>query len=411
MTQALNYANSLGTQSAHRYNFDYKKNDTVIKKFLEQNENKGLYFAEPEKTDIIDLYVFATAEDRDNGTNIIAGLEFEQLKDTTWTKTNLPKWRYYLERKRKQLKYPYITFYVQFNFDLTQATVLPHSYIYSQPAVLRDVVGLDIMYVVDTEKEFKGKTNPNKLADQIIYEIGRLTNTNKQALLQDTNLFKEKARELNQIYKLQHADQTIFRTCMYQLLEDKYKDEYAQTIKEIKELEQALLTTSVANSSLHVVYEQAIATKKSKISYMNPDKLTKACYYQNLTENQKYLELYESLIKSNNQNLRIEYNGNRENIGDSLEKATYHWEKNLKENLLTDKIVEQANPEDIDQAEAQALKDLEATYIQLQEQIKEQYRQAREELEDENLRKQRVDNRMSLVRETLNLDELGLLIK
>lgn len=411
MTQAINYANSLGTQSAHKYNFDYKKNDTVIKKFLEQNENKGLYFAEPEKTDIIDLYVFATAEDRDNGTNIIAGLEFEQLKDTTWTKTNLPKWRYYLERKRKQLKYPYITFYVQYNFDLTQATVLPHSYIYSQPAVLRDVVGLDIMYAVDAHKEFRGKTNPNKLADQITYEIGRLTNTNSKALLQDTNLFKEKAKEINQIYKLQHADKEIFRTCMYQLLEDKHKDGYEQIVKEIKELEQALLTTSVANSSLHIVYEQAITTKKSQIKYMNPEELTKACYYQNLTENQKYLELYESLIKYKNQNLRIEYNGNRENIGDSLEKATYHWEKNLKENLLTDKVIEQATIEEIDQTEAQALKDLEATYIQLQEQIKEQYRQAREELEDENLRKQRVDQRMTLVRETLNLDKLGLLIK
>lgn len=411
MTQAINYANSLGTQTAYKYNFDYKKNDTVIKKFLEQNENKGLYFTEPEKTDIIDLYVFATAEDRDNGTNIIAGLEFEQLRDTTWTTTNLPKWRYYLERKRKQLKYPYITFYVQYNFDLSQATVLPHSYIYSQPAVLRDVVGLDIMYAVDAHKEFKGKTNPNKLADQITYEIGRLTNTNSRALLQDKELFKEKAKEINQIYKLQYTDQTIFRTCMYQFLEDKHKDEYEQIVKEIKELEQALLTTSVANSSLHTVYEQAIATKKSQINYMNPDELTKACYYQNLTENQKYLELYESLVKYNNQNLRIEYNGNRENIGDSLEKATYHWEKNLKENLLTDKVIEQANPEDIDQAEAQALKDLEATYIQLQEQIKEQYRQAREELEDENLRKQKVDQRMALVRETLNLDELGLLIK
>lgn len=411
MTQAINYANSLGTQTAYKYNFNYKKNDTVIKKFLEENENKGLYFAEPEKTDIIDLYVFATAEDRDNGTNIIAGLEFEQLKDTTWTKTNLPKWRYYLERKRKQLKYPYITFYVQFNFDLSQATVLPHSYIYSQPAVLRQVVGIDLMYAVDAEKEFRGKTNPNKLADQIIFEIGRLTNTNAKALLQDTNLFKAKAKEINQIYKLQHADKEIFRTCMYQLLEDKHKDEYEQVVKEIKELEQALLTTSVANSALHVVYEQAIATKKSQIKYMNPDELTKACYYQNITENQKYLELYESLIKYKNQNLRIEYNGNRENIGDSLEKATYHWEKNLKENLLTDKVIEQATIEEIDQTEAQALKDLEATYIQLQEQIKEQYRQAREELEDENLRKQRVDQRMTLVRETLNLDKLGLLIK
>lgn len=411
MTQAINYANSLGTQSAHKYNFDYKKNDTVIKKFLEQNENKGLYFAEPEKTDIIDLYVFATAEDRDKGTNIIAGIEFEQLKDTTWTTTNLPKWRYYLERKRKQLKYPYITFYVQFNFDLTQATVLPHSYIYSQPAVLRQVVGLDLMYAVDAHKEFKGKTNPNKLADQITYEIGRLTNTNSRALLQDKDLFKEKAKEINQIYKLQHADREIFKTCMYQLLEDKHKDEYEQIVKEIKELEQGLLTTSVANSSLHIVYEQAITTKKSQIKYMNPEELTKACYYQNLTENQKYLELYESLIKYKNQNLRIEYNGNRENIGDSLEKATYHWEKNLKENLLTDKVIEQATIEEIDQTEVQALKDLEATYIQLQEQIREQYRQAREELEDENLRKQRVDQRMTLVRETLNLDKLGLLIK
>lgn len=411
MTQAINYANSLGTQSAHTYNFDYKKNDTVIKKFLEENENKGLYFAEPEKTDIIDLYVFATAEDRDNGTNIIAGIEFEQLKDTTWTTTNLPKWRYFLERKRKQLKYPYITFYVQYNFDLTQATILPHSYIYSQPAVLRQVVGLDLMYAVDAHKEFKGKTNPNKLADQIIYEIGRLSNTNSRALLQDKDLFKEKAKEINQIYKLQHADREIFKTCMYQLLEDKHKDEYEQIVKEIKELEQGLLTTSVANSSLHIVYEQAITTKKSQIKYMNPEELTKACYYQNLTENQKYLELYESLIKYKNQNLRIEYNGNRENIGDSLEKATYHWEKNLKENLLTDKVIEQATIEEIDQTEAQALKDLEATYIQLQEQIKEQYRQAREELEDENLRKQRVDQRMTLVRETLNLDKLGLLIK
>lgn len=411
MTQAINYANSLGTQTAYKYNFDYKKNDTVIKKFLEQNENKGLYFAEPEKTDIIDLYVFATAEDRDKGTNIIAGIEFEQLKDTTWTTTNLPKWRYYLERKRKQLKYPYITFYVQFNFDLTQATVLPHSYIYSQPAVLRQVVGLDLMYAVDAHKEFKGKTNPNKLADQITYEIGRLTNTNSRALLQDKDLFKEKAKEINQIYKLQHADREIFKTCMYQLLEDKHKDEYEQIVKEIKELEQGLLTTSVANSSLHIVYEQAITTKKSQIKYMNPEEFTKACYYQNLTENQKYLELYESLIKYKNQNLRIEYNGNRENIGDSLEKATYHWEKNLKENLLTDKVIEQATIEEIDQTEVQALKDLEATYIQLQEQIKEQYRQAREELEDENLRKQRVDQRMTLVRETLNLDKLGLLIK
>lgn len=267
------------------------------------------------------------------------------------------------------------------------------------------------MYAVDAHKEFKGKTNPNKLADQITYEIGRLTNTNSRALLQDKDLFKEKAKEINQIYKLQHADREIFKTCMYQLLEDKHKDEYEQIVKEIKELEQGLLTTSVANSSLHIVYEQAITTKKSQIKYMNPEELTKACYYQNLTENQKYLELYESLIKYKNQNLRIEYNGNRENIGDSLEKATYHWEKNLKENLLTDKVIEQATIEEIDQTEVQALKDLEATYIQLQEQIKEQYRQAREELEDENLRKQRVDQRMTLVRETLNLDKLGLLIK
>lgn len=411
MTQAINYANSLGTQTAYKYNFDYKKNEEVIKKFLEQNENKGLFFKEPEKTDIIDLYVFATEEDRDKGTNIIAGIEFEQLKDTTWTTTNLPKWRYFLERKRKQLKYPYITFYVQYNFDLSQATVLPHSYIYSQPAVLRQVVGLDIMYAVDAHKEFKGKTNPNKLADQIVYEIGRLTNTNKQALLQDTNLFKAKAKEINQIYKLQHADQEIFQTCMYQLLEDKHKDEYEQTVKEIKELEQALLTTSVANSSLHIVYEQAIKTKKSQIKYLNPDELTKACYYQNITENQRYLELYESLIKYKNQNLRIEYNGNRENIGDSLEKATYHWEKNLKENLLTDKVIEQATSVEIDQAEEQALKDLENTYKKLQAQLKQQFREAKEELEDENLRKQRVDNRMNLVRETLDLDKIDLLIK
>ena len=411
MTQAINYSNSLGASNGNNYNYDYSKNNKVIKKFLEENENKGLYFKEPEKADIIDLYIFVTAEDRDNGTNIIAGIEFEQLQDTTWTTTNLPKWRYFLERKRKQLRYPYISFYIQYNFDLTQATVLPHSYIYSQPAVLRQVAGIDLMYVVDTEKEFKGKTDPTTLADQIIYEIGRLTNTNSKALLENTGLFKAKAKEINQIYKLQHADQNIFRICMYQLLEDKHKDEYKQKVKEIKELEQALLTTSVANSSLHIVYEQAIATKKGQIKYMNPDELTKACYYNNLTENQKYLELYESLIKYHNQNLRIEYNGNRENIGNSLEKAIYHWEKNLKESLLTDKIIEQATLEEIDQAEEQALKNLEDTYKKLQEQLKEQYRQSKEDLKSEIIKKQIVENNLKLVKETLGLDKLELLTK